>query len=340
MKWAALLSAMMFLLGMLGGGCLGDAPRSNPLDPLGGGDAESGGVAVLVTRYYSPFQGLGAADVRLDPVPSGSRTLGPSVMAQTDAAGRFTARGLDAGAYVVWADKAGYAPGFDTVAVVPGQVTSVEVRLGGLPLIEDRRLTTTHVSRWWPTNDLYLLEVAVRVRDLDGPGDVRQAWVEVPSLAFSDTLLAGQGLGLFAKSISAAEMGLASLQPLLGRALVVKARDQAGFEHAAAPLQLARVIEETPVAAEPQGLAELDDPTPVLRWQRTPLPYPFTYRVDIVRVETNIQTTVQVLPSLAAAQDSVVVPTPLSPGSYFWTISVVDEFGNRSRSKEAGFVIQ
>jgi len=30
----------------------------------------------------------------------------------------------------------------------------------------------------------------------------------------------------------------------------------------------------------------------------------------------------------------------LLPGNYIWTISVVDDFGNYSRSKEASFVVQ
>ena len=34
---------------------------------------------------------------------------------------------------------------------------------------------------------------------------------------------------------------------------------------------------------------------------------------------------------------SLSVATELAPGDYFWTLWVVDSFGNRSRSREAGF---
>jgi len=62
--------------------------------------------------------------------------------------------------------------------------------------------------------------------------------------------------------------------------------------------------------------------------------------VDVVREETNIQVSVESHENIPSLQTSIRVANPLTPGDYFWTVSVVDAFGNRSRSKEAGFRIQ
>jgi len=332
-----LFGLVVLILG--GAGCLGDAPRENPFDPLSDNFEKEGSVSVLVTRYYPPFQGLGAAAVHLAwmGLPEGAL---PVITTETDETGRFIAKGMPEGRYQVRVEKTGFAEVVDTVEVAAGKTAEAEMRLGGLPVVTAPAVTSTHISRWWPATDLYQLEVVAEVKDLDGLADVETAWLEIPALAYTDTLASTQTAGLFMKNIPVSRLNQTSLEELLGLDLKIRARDKAGFEHVSGALRLVRVIEAVPVAREPQGLTLINEPRPLMRWDAMSLPFAYTYRVDVVRIETNIQNTVEVQTAIPSTATSVQVQMSLPPGSYFWTLSVVDAFGNRSRSKEAGFQIQ
>ena len=102
-----------------------------------------------------------------------------------------------------------------------------------------------------------------------------------------------------------------------------------------------RIIEQTPVPAAPQGLEPVADPRPTLTWEPAALPFPFTYRVDVVQVfDANIHTVLHTVEAIPSSATTLRVPAPLGRGTYYWTLSVVDAFGNRSRSKEAGFLVE
>ncbi len=317
---------------MLLGGCLGDLERNNPLDPLAPNFENIGGVAGRVTGFYPPFEGLFDVEVRLMPGP---------FVTQTDAQGLFALPDVPSGRYQVAVEKEGYVSVTDSLEVTPGRTAEKTLRLDGLPVVAGVTLTTGHLSRWWPLpQDLFSLEVAVWVDDPDGLGDVDSVWLEIPEMDFSRTLPATSEPGRFTLTLSENQLPTGRVHALLGRAFVLNLHDRAGYIQRAPASSLVRVIDQTPVARDPEGLVALSNPAPELHWEAMPLPFPFTYRVEIVRVEANLQTLAQAFTDLDPALTTFSVPVNLAPGSYFWTVSVVDEFGNWSRSKEAGFLIQ
>ena len=312
-------------------GCLEDAGHGNPLDPMSENFEEVGTLNGHVTSFYAPYQNLDGVEVRLTPGP---------FVALTNAQGRFAFRRIPVDTYVVQALKEGFAVATDTVAVPLGPPVETTLRLDGLPSLVDLSTATVHISRWWPPPlDLFRLEVSAQITDPDGVADVEEVFLEIPALGFSTTLQSGGEPGRFTQSIPEASFPTGALQALMGRPFRLRLRDRAGFEHMTDPWTLVRVIEETPVAVDPQGLAVLSDPTPVLTWERVRLPYPFTFQVEIIRQEANVQVRERLLTGLPPESTSVQVAAPLAPGSYLWTVSIVDEFGNRSGSKEVGFII-
>src|SRR5690606_10557784 len=163
--------------------------------------------------------------------------------------------------------------------------------------------------------------------------------VTLPNAGASVHLLPGSLPGSFQQVVPADSFPTGSVHAVLGESAFVRIRDRDGHE-ALHPLSMpVRVIDDTPVAVSPQGLETVTDPRPLLTWARLDLPYPMTYRVEVVRDEANTDILVQEIVDISADSVSVRLPIPLSTGSYYWTVWVVDSHGNASRSKEAGFLV-
>jgi hypothetical protein len=227
----------------------------------------------------------------------------------------------------------------DSVEIVAGPGNrSVEIRLDGLPAVKSFELRTVHIDRWWP-GELFQLEIVASVEDPDGLSDILQVEFEIPALSFRDELNATGIAGRYQKTILEASLPTGNLHGLLGREIVLHVQDAAGFETDSPLKYLVRVIDSTPVAVDPQAQAFVDSDRPLLVWEDAALPFEFTYRIDIVLDQANVQNVVLTISDIPAEITSYQLETPLASGTYFWTIAVVDEFGNRSRSKEAGFIV-
>lgn len=323
---------MMVAWAIVLSGCLGEAEHSNPLDPHSPSFDSVGTISGVTTRFYPPYPALPEAAVTLSP---GTYTV------RSDEEGRFSFRNVPAGEYELSAEKPGFSSLTESVEVELGtSIDSVRVRLDGLPILQTVELTSIHVSRWFPTEDLYLVEAVVGLEDPDGQGDLDQVWLDIPAYGFSAPLEETSVMGRFAVSLSAEELPGESVFALQGDEFVVAASDEAGFVSRSDPQHILRVIDYTPVAIEPQGQAVVATPTPSLTWQDAALPYSYTYRIDVFRDQANVQTVAASVAEIPPDSLSHTLEMPLSSGTYFWTVSVVDEFGNRSRSKEAGFIIE
>ena len=232
----------------------------------------------------------------------------------------------------------GFATAYDTTDVELGASAEASFVLNGLPTIDSAQFATVHISRWFPSSDLFRLDVNVLAGDRDGLPDLDVVVLEIPAAAYVDTLRVGAEPGRFDLQVPEAELGR-TLHSLIGVSLRLRAIDRLGDETVVSDLGLTRVIDLVPTAASPQSLEAVEDPTPELRWDPVFLPFDHSFRVDVVRVDDDISTSVYVRGGISPDSLTATVPVPLDPGSYYWTVSVTDEFGNRSRSREAGFQI-
>lgn len=309
--------------------CLGDAERNNPLDPKSNNFENVGSVSGETLTFYSPFTSIANVEIRLQP---------GTFLTQTNSGGQFSFEKVPSGKYQISATKEGYASVADSIILTLGETQVRQFHLDALPVISAFEVKTVHISRWFPQNDLFLLDVTVQVDDPDGVNDVRVAYLGIPEISFSDTLSVAQEPGTFRKNIVESSIPGRNIQNLLGLPIFLNVQDKAGFATISQPKFIARIIERTPVYESPFD-DSLDVGNPVLTWNPTSLPFRFTYRADIFRIDQGIVNQVESISNINSGDSSVQVTQSLSPGDYFWTISVVDEFGNSSRSKEAAFFI-
>ncbi len=321
------LSAVLSVF--LATGCLSDAERSNPLDPLAPNFVDEGGVAGRITNRA--LSGVAGSRVTLSP---GRFT------SLTSADGSYNIAGVPTGRYTLSVTSEDYATATDTVEVTLGVAVNSDLELNGLPRLESWTINTAHVSRWWPLDDLFQMEMSVQVDDGDGVFDVSRVWMEIPSMAFADTLLVTQTTGLYGRTLPESSLPTPTLHTLLGTPMTLLVRDQLNTVVASPPFQLVRVIDETPEAVEEAFQTDPQDcvVAPLVKWKDVFLPYPFSYRVDVVRLDAGIESLVERVENIPSDSTNVTVST-VPPGDYYWTVAVVDNFKNRSRSKQVGFCI-
>ena len=337
MNRAFLLRGVAVALSLsVGLGCLGEAPHDNPLDPNSDDFVREGAIEGRVTdRAEVPLAG---AEVRLIPSASGSQT---ELVGRTDAAGAFEITGVAEGTgYRLQVSLAGYGVGVVEPIVIRAGTTEAlpALRLNALPAFTGATFRTVHISRWWPPDDQFFLEIGAQVNDADGLFDIDEVSFEIPDFNFTVSL-DPQTSGRFDKSIRADSLPTASLQSLLGRTLRLNVRDKEGVIVRSSPRQLVRVVEDTPIPTAPRDNLLLSMNRPLLTWDPFPAAFSFTYRIDIFRDEVNQDVLVRQFPDIAMDVTSLQLLSPLATGPYFWTLIVVDEFGNQSHSKEAAFRI-
>lgn len=312
-------------------GCLDDPVRDHPLDPLGAEFVNKGKFEVRVTSFYPPRTGLAGIEVQItDP-------LGIGV---TGSDGRYISPDLDGGTYEVSISANQYATIDTLVTVSVGTVSALEIPLPGIPVFTGFNLNSLHLSRWFPPpEELFSLEVIAQLDDIDGLADIDSVWLVSPELDFEEQIPVETEPGTYVHTIPAERLpaGLAALQ---GKDFYVRAKDRSGQVNTSDPEPIVRVIEATPLALMPDNLTVLSESVPSFVWEPVALQFPFTYRIDVVQINQNVESIVQTIEGIPASETTITAIAPLLSGNYFWTISIVDEYGNRSRSREAGFRIQ
>ncbi len=313
-------------------GCLGDAERGNLLDPLSGNYDEFGAVAGTVSTFYAPFEGISGVRVSLTSLSDGGERAGV-----TGASGRFSITDVPAGPYQISTDRPGYASVVDTVSVEIGRLVELSLPINGIPVAEITTIHTENLNRWFPQDPLFQLVVEAFISDPDGLGDVDDVRFSAPSLGYSDTLRVVVGEpGVYRRIFANNELPVPA-QELLGRPLQVEASDNQGAQGMSASVQIVRILASFPQAVSPT-VPDVEGPNPNLIWRLFDLPFSFTHRVDIAFVPVPGQEIPLARYSEIAPTDTTfTIPDALQQGSYSWTVSAVDIFGNLSRSRPLAF---
>ena len=307
--------------------CLDEPFRGNSLDPQSPDFTNAGSIRGVVQNRA--LSGIAGAQVVILPVQLATTT-------QSD--GTYLYPSVPVGRYSIQVMEAGYERVVDSVRVVLGSETEKNLQMNGLPFVEEVAATTSHISRWWPQDDLYRIDVQASVGDVDGLIDIKSVTLTIPSVGVQDTLLTGQNPGEFRTTLFEQDLG-GSVQSILGNEIVLTLEDQTGTQVTLDGIFLVRVIEEVPVATSPLALETVISDQPNLTWEPLSLPFQFTQTIVVTRVDDDVNTVVQTHEKISHSTTNVVVGESLAAGEYYWTISVVDDFGNSSRSKQSGFVV-
>jgi len=307
-------------------GCIPDASHDNPLDPDSRAFSNSGTVTGNVLSYYQPYTGISGVLMTLQ--PSG-------IAGWTNSAGAFSISGVPAGNVRIIASRAGYlTDSVDTKAIIGGEA-KVDIHLDAMPVVGACQVVTRKIDQWWP-HAVYSALISGSVTDPDGPGDVAGATLQVDTMRFAMTYVPAQQI--FQATIDAASLPQGSLEWLVGKSFSVSARDRIGAAAVGKPFFVSRIIQEAPLPLSPTAL-DTAAASPQLLWAQLSLQFPYSYKIELFRLDQGVPSLLWSVSNISSSLSSFQYPDQLSTGLFFWTISVVDEFGNLSRSKEGSFIV-
>ena len=135
-------------------------------------------------------------------------------------------------------------------------------------------------------------------------------------------------------------MNLVSLQELPGHPVHLVAEDKPGAQVKSDRLYAARIIEKSATLLSPVELETVSADSSHFHWDLKPLSFEYNFSIDIFAINAGIATPVKTIEDIPAQNSDWLYNSGLPTGDYFWTITIVDVFGNTSQSKEGVFQIQ
>lgn len=321
-----IMSLVLFL-----SGCTKDAPRDNIFDPESELNDLSGSLQGQITSKYPPYDPIAGLLIEI---------AQDQRYTNTDESGEFHFAQLMPGAKTLTVSGDPFATLVDSVDVDPGRTTVYHSTLNGLPFITEVNLLTRHIAHWQPVESEYVLDASALVADYDGSLDIDSVFLQIPTWGFSTFLSRGgesdEFLGVYFND-TFEPMAFPEIQ---GEDVILKCKDKSGVWGPEYPTQVSRLIVSTPLTLSPSGLTAVDS-IPVFRWLSFDAGYAVDYQVDVFRLdESAIPQFVLSSPILSETILQWESSLALSAARYYWTLTVVDRYGNISVSKEASFLIE
>lgn len=310
--------------------CFNNADRDNPLDPGSNRYQNTGRIEGHVYTYYAPFKPLSAARLTIFPL---------ELSIWSDPNGAFSFVNIAPGTHTIKVNAIGYAADSATVIVESTQTVSLTFFLDGLPHLDSLRLTTGYVHESFPIEPSQLIDCQAKVTDPDGYGDIDSVVMLIPHFDITAVLPPTTKMGAYQKRLLPSDLPLVDIEAMLGHPIFITITDRVGKLCQAGPFFLVRVIEQEPIIESPRSSALVSN-KPLFKWKAAQLPFPFTYRLEVYRIIDPILFELALsVSNLSSTTLEYQAVQALRPGSYLWTISLVDEFGNWSSSIRATFQV-
>jgi hypothetical protein len=318
----AAAAGILFLLA----GCAPDAPRDNALDPASPQFSPTGSLSGRIISKKTPATGIASALVVL--LPSNTATI-------SDSNGYFSFAKIDPGSVALIVQKSGFLPDTVSVTITNGSSVQQTIALDQFPFVTSMKVLTQKIDQWWP-GPIYSASFSATVSDPDGIDDIDSVWFNVGGLQFAmEYSLAAKNFQLV---LFAEQLPSNNLEWLIGKPLTITACDR---DHAIAnsdPFYVTRIIEQEGSPSYPAQ--DTVSGIPEFRWSPPSVAFTYTYTVTVVRTDAGVQTIVATQKLIDSHQYAWQCTQTLEQGTYFWTLAVVDEFGNISQSKQSSFVVR
>ncbi len=198
---------------------------------------------------------------------------------------------------------------------------------------------SSHIT-WWGLPDQVTLNLNVAAADSDG---IDSLWITLNEDYIGRLVSSGDGIH-WTREFQGYELPTGSIEAAVGYRFSMHHKDLAGFTTLDTTFSIERVIKETPYTSFPsRDTLIIQDPAIILEWLPFESDFSFSYAVDIVHwSDSHVPTIVYEESGISSdsLRHQVGVHLNPQPGLFLWSISVVDEFGNRSRSREASFRVE
>jgi hypothetical protein len=311
--------------------CAQNADRDNPLDPRSGNYEILGSLEGHVYTYYAPFQPIASALITL--IPSNQSTI-------TNYSGAFNFTNIAPDTYLVIVNYPGYATDTAQVTIQSNRICSIQFNLDGLPQLDTLMLSSGFQHEHYPFEPVRMIDITTKVNDPDGPADIASVAVFIPFIDFSDNLGFSLEVGTFQAKIEEKDLIINNIEELIGQPFFIEITDKVGKLCRYGPKYLFRVIDDEPEIISPRGSA-LVGIQPVLKWKSLQLPFSFTFKVEIyaIREDQILYPAIYTFSKISSDISEFQLGATMPPGLYLWVVSIVDNWGNWSRSKPATFQV-
>jgi len=315
-------------------GCVGDAPRDNPLDPLSAKYREEGSVTgrtIIVKQTIGSEERAGVAGVSVYNVEK-------KIFVITDSAGYFSFNNLSEGMHTFICTKRNFTSDTFEVQIQPGKSTSVERFLNGAPVVLSQSILARKID-FISFNPKYFVDVEAVVTDPNGINDLKLVWFKVKDSLYAMDYF--PNLGKFLVTLDKSRFPTNTIQWLTGDTLQIVSEDGSGAMNISDPFFITRIIENSSTPLSPTSSDTIPKNSLVMKWKPPDVAFNYTSTVAIIRADPENETVVMTIPGLTSFyeqypyDDAVLLQ---DEGKYYWYVTIVDEFGNYSRSKEAYFI--
>jgi hypothetical protein len=337
---------VFFSIGLICG--CNDAPRDNPLDPQS-------------LQYISTASVSGTVTIlnQITPLSSAAvLSLEDGVSTTSNTSGVFSFDRLTSGVHTFICTKANYSPDTLHVDLQAHTSTLIHFSLNGAPYIVSQKIYTRTIDQNYP-GPQYFVDVTASVADPNGINDIDSVWFfmiyssggSLASDTFSYPMTYDVSARLFKGTIYNNTLPTKKIQWLVGKPLQIKSRDFHNAINYSDPFYVTRIIENIanplyPATNPTTSIKDTTDSTPLLHWSLPGVTtYNYTYSLTISRIISGWRYDIGAYTKIASGDNAWKFPgdtsgTTLDSGDYVWTITVLDDFGNYSRSKEAPFVVK
>ncbi|MFA6456951.1 MAG: carboxypeptidase-like regulatory domain-containing protein [Bacteroidota bacterium] len=317
-------TTILLFLGILLTGCVNDAPHDNPLDPESAAYVADGSLSgrIIIANQSSGVPGAFVWD--------STEGIGTT----TDTSGNFSFPEISEGEHRCFVTAQNYANDTFTVTIRPKTTTQIVRGLNAAPVVTFQQILTRKID-YIDFSPRYFVDIVATVTDPNSMYDPDSAWFNVSTYSFPLTYSTLSKN--FTVTLEKDSFPTNSIDWLVGKPLHIIARDIHGTVDLSEAFFVTRVIEN---AATPID-QDTTDATPLFTWIPPNVNYEYTNTITVYRAgtETVVWSYTGLIPFFEELQYPVTAPT-LTKGNYFWTITLVDKFGNYSRSHESHFVVQ
>ncbi len=302
-----------------------EAPHENPLDPLNG-DSNTAQLTGTVYTISLPREKIAGASITW-------RNENKSVF--SDENGAYEMRISKKTDGFIVCNKEGFFS--DSVFIDWEKLTekSIMFYLNKKTELENASFTSSVIFSNDTTQNQSLL-VSIKVKDRDN--DVDSITLANKSVGFFSPLDYNIASGFWQRTFSVFDFSVVSLEELIGKEFSVIVID---FDNREIELNcgyLARVITQQPETVTPREDDEVQVPF-TITWEKYPANFNFKYQIQIFRNEVPAQLVYEEKNIDKSATSITIEGNGFSVGHYFWTLTVIDEYGNKVRSKPNVFKI-
>ena len=310
-----------------------DAPRDNPLDPL---SPRYQGNAAVSGKVYVLNENTPVVQARVTCLQNGLSVL-------TDSTGSYQFLKLDVGSLTFVCSSEGFVSDTQKIVLQAGTPQQIQFGLNGYPFVVSQNILTRKIDQYYPSPQ-YFVDISASVSDPNGIEDVDSVWFVVDSIQFAMDY--SPTTKMFETTIYKYSLPTNTIQWLVGKPLTIVSTDRSNARGVGAPFYVTRIIEDEATPIYPSSLNnDTTGSTPLLKWSPPNVTFIYSYTLVISLVSSGTESIVWTYPGLSFGNEEFQFISdnngqPLGAGNYVWTISVVDEFGNYSRSKESSFVVK